>query len=145
MTCKEIIKYLEDWAPKEIAWQNDNVGIQVGNTNKKVTNILIGLELTADVVNQAIRKNCNLIITHHPLIFRPIKKLEPDKDPDSQLIEKLIKKDITLYSAHTNLDFTKHGVSFQLAKKLGLKNITFLQNLKVKSIQIICLHSQHTC
>lgn len=136
MTCKEIIKYLEDWAPKEIAWQNDNVGIQVGYTNKKVTNILIGLELTADVVNQAIRKNCNLIITHHPLIFLPIKKLEPDKDPDSQLIEKLIKKDITLYSAHTNLDFTKHGVSFQLAKKLGLKNITFLQNLKANQYKL---------
>lgn len=144
MTCKEIIKYLEDWAPKEIAWQNDNVGIQVGNTNKRVTNILIGLELTPDVLTQAIKKNCNLIITHHPLIFRPIKKLEVNKDPDSKLIEKLIKKDITLYSAHTNLDFTKHGVSFQLAKKLGLKNITFLQNLKANqyklSVFIPCTH-----
>ena len=79
MTCKEIIKYLEDWAPKEIAWQNDNVGIQVGNTSRKVTNILLSLELTAEVVNQAIKKNCNLIITHHPLIFHPIKKLDLNK------------------------------------------------------------------
>ena len=130
MTCKEVIKYLEDWAPKEIAWQNDNVGVQIGNTNRKVTSILLSLELTADVANQAIKKKCNLIITHHPLIFHPIKKLDFTKDPNAQLIEKLIKNEITLYSAHTNLDFTKHGVSFQLAKKLGLKNITFLKNQK---------------
>lgn len=130
MTCKEVIKYLENWAPKEIAWKNDNVGIQVGNTNKKITNILLSLELTADVLNQAINKNCNLIITHHPLIFHPIYKLELNNDSTAKLIQKLIKKDITLYSAHTNLDFTKHGVSFQLAKKLELTNITFLKNQK---------------
>jgi dinuclear metal center YbgI/SA1388 family protein len=130
MTCKEVIKYLEDWAPKEIAWQNDNIGVQVGNTNRKVTNILLSLELTADVVNQAIKRKCNLVITHHPLIFHPIKNLDLNKDPNAQLIEKLIKKEIILYSAHTNLDYTKHGVSFQLAKKLGLKNITFLKNQK---------------
>lgn len=139
MTCKEVIKYLEDWAPKEIAWQNDNVGVQVGNTNRKVTNILLSLELTADVANQAIKKNCNLIITHHPLIFHPIKKLDLNKDPNAQLIEKLIKKEITVYSAHTNLDFTKHGVSFQLAKKLGLKNITFLKKLKSNQYKLSVL------
>lgn len=136
MTCKEVIKYLEDWAPKEIAWQNDNVGVQVGNTNRKVTNILLSLELTVDVANQAIKKNCNLIITHHPLIFHPINKLNLNKDINAQLIEKLIKKEITLYSAHTNLDFTKHGVSFQLAKKLGLKNITFLKNQKSNQFKL---------
>jgi len=130
MTCKEVIKYLEDWAPKEIAWQNDNVGVQVGNTSRKVKNILLSLELTAEVVNQAIKKKCNLVITHHPLIFHPIKKLDLNSDINAQLIEKLIKKEITVFSAHTNLDFTKHGVSFQLAKKLGLKNITFLKKQK---------------
>jgi len=130
MTCREVIKYLEDWAPQQIAWQNDNVGVQVGSINKKVTNIMLSLEITPAVVNQAIKKNCNLIITHHPLIFYPIKKLDLNNDSDAQLIEKLIKKDITLYSAHTNLDFTKHGVSFQLAKQLGLRNITFLKNQK---------------
>lgn len=136
MTCKEVIKYLEDWAPRETAWQNDNVGVQVGNTDRKISNILIGLELTADVVNQAIKKNCNLIITHHPLIFHPIKNLDLNHDSNARLIEKLIKKEITIYSAHTNLDFTKHGVSFQLAKKLGLKNITFLKNLKSNQFKL---------
>jgi dinuclear metal center YbgI/SA1388 family protein len=136
MTCKEVIKYLEDWAPKEIAWQNDNVGVQVGNTSRIVKNILLSLELTSEVVNQAIKKKCNLVITHHPLIFHLIKKLDLKNDINAQLIEKLIKKEITLYSAHTNLDFTKHGVSFQLAKKLGLKNITFLKNLKSNQFKL---------
>jgi dinuclear metal center YbgI/SA1388 family protein len=136
MTCKEIIKYLEDWAPKEIAWQTDNVGIQVGRSSNKVKNIMLSLELTTDVVKQAITKHCNLIITHHPLIFQPIKKLNLNNDPNAKLIEKLIKNEITLFSAHTNLDFTKHGVSFQLAKKLGLKNISFLKNLKSNQFKV---------
>jgi dinuclear metal center YbgI/SA1388 family protein len=136
MTRKEIIKYLEDWAPKEIAWQNDNVGLQVGRSTAKLKNILLSLELTPEVVNQAIKKNCNLIITHHPLIFQPIRSLNLNSDLNTQLIEKLIKNDISLYSAHTNLDFTKHGVSFQLAKKLGLQNITFLKNLKSNQFKL---------
>lgn len=137
MTFKQIFKYLEDWAPKEIAWQNDNVGLQVGQANKKIKNILLSLELTNEVINQAISKNCNLIITHHPLIFPPIKKLDLTSDKTSSLIEKLIKNNITLFSAHTNLDFTKHGVSFQLAKRLGLKNISFLKNLEANQFKLI--------
>ena len=136
MTCIEIIKYLEDWAPKEIAWQNDNAGIQVGRSNNKVKNIMLSLELTTDVVKQAILKNCNFIITHHPLIFQPIKKLNLNNEPNAKLIEKLIKNEITLFSAHTNLDFAKHGVSFQLAKKLGLQNISFLKNLKSNQFKV---------
>lgn len=136
MICKEVIKYLENWAPKEIAWQSDNVGLQVGNPNKKIKNIMLSLELTTDVLQQAIRKGCNLIITHHPIIFYPIKKIELNKDINYALIEKLIKNDICLYSSHTNLDFTKHGVSFQLAKKIGLQNISFLKNLKANQFKI---------
>lgn len=136
MTCNEIIEFLENWAPTEIAWKSDNVGVQVGNTTSIITNILISLELTENVINQAIKKNCNLIITHHPLIFQPIKRLVFTTDTESKLIEKLIKENITLYSAHTNLDFTKHGVSFQLAKRLGLKNISFLKNLNSNQVKL---------
>jgi dinuclear metal center YbgI/SA1388 family protein len=131
-----VIKYLEDWAPKEIAWQNDNVGLQVGHVNKKIQNIMLSLEISPAVLTQAISRKCNLIVTHHPLIFQPIKKLNFNTDPNSQIIEKLIKNDIALVSAHTNLDFTKHGVSFQLAKKLGLKKIQFLRNLKSNQIKL---------
>ena len=130
MTCNEIFKYFEDWAPKEISWQKDNVGLQVGSVKRKVTNILLSLELTDGVVEDAIKKNCNLIITHHPLLFHSLKRIDTLNDKNSRLIEKLIKNDITLYSAHTNLDFTKDGVSFELAKILNLKKINFLVNLK---------------
>ncbi|MGA8263310.1 MAG: Nif3-like dinuclear metal center hexameric protein [Ignavibacteriaceae bacterium] len=129
MTCNEIFKYLENWAPKEIAWKNDNVGLQVGSASREVENIILCLEVNMQVIEQAIKKKCNLIISHHPLIFHPLKKIDVGRNKDSVIIEKLIKNDITLYSAHTNLDFTKDGVSFELAKKLKLQNIKFLANL----------------
>ncbi len=137
MTCGEIIKYIESWAPKGIAWSKDNVGLQVGSVERKVKNILLSLDLNMNVLNEAIKKNCNLIINHHPLLFNPIKKIDIDKDPASLIIEKLIKQDLTLYSAHTNLDFTKNGVSFELAKTLKLKNIRFLTNLKSTQYKLI--------
>jgi dinuclear metal center YbgI/SA1388 family protein len=126
----EIIKNIENWAPKEIAWEKDNVGLQVGNTHNKVKNILICLDINEKVIEEALNKNCNLIISHHPLLFNPLRKIDIANDRNSQLIGDLIKNDITLYSAHTNLDYTKDGVSFKLAEKLGLRNISFLVNLK---------------
>jgi len=126
MKCSEIIKNLEEWAPKEIAWQKDNVGLQVGSADRNINNILLCLDLTSNVIDEAVEKNCNLIISHHPLLFHPLKKVDLQKDKNSRLIEKLIKKEINLYSEHTNLDYTKNGVSFELAKILELKNIDFL-------------------
>lgn len=124
----EIIKYLEEWAPPGAAWKDDNVGLQVGTGDVKIKNILLALELNQKVLSQAIKKNCNFIFTHHPFIFTPLQKLDFKNDPKAAIIRGLIKNDITLYSAHTNLDFTKGGVSFELAKKLKLKNIEFLVN-----------------
>jgi dinuclear metal center YbgI/SA1388 family protein len=89
-----------------------------------------------DVINESIANDCNLIITHHPLIFHPIKSLDFQKDKNSLLIQKLIKNDLTLFSAHTNLDFTKNGVSFQLAKTLGLKDIDFLVKLDANQCKL---------
>lgn len=129
MTCNEIFKYLESWAPAEIAWQKDNVGLQVGSGNRKLKNIILCLEVDMKVIEQAIKKKCNLIISHHPLLFHPLKKIDVGQDKNSILIEKLIKNNITLFSSHTNLDFTKNGVSFELAKTLKLQNIKFLNNL----------------
>jgi len=136
MTCGEIIKILETWAPREISLERDNPGLQVGSGKNIVKNILLSLELTMDVINESIAKECNLIITHHPLIFHPVKSLDFQRDKNSMLIEKLIKNDLTLFSAHTNLDFTKNGVSFELAKMLGLKGIDFLVNLSANQYKI---------
>ena len=126
----EIIKNIENWAPKEIAWQKDNVGLQVGDSKTRVKNILICLEVNDEVIDEALKKKCNFIISHHPLLFTPLKNITPAQDKTSRIIQKLIKHDITLYSAHTNLDYTKDGVSFKLAEKLHLKNTGFLINLK---------------
>ena len=137
MTCGEIFKYIESWAPEEIAWNKDNVGLQVGSAERKVKNILLALDLNMKVITEAIKKDCNIIITHHPLLFNPLRKIDTDQDNTSRLVEKLIKHDITLFSSHTNLDFTKGGVSFELAKALELKNIRFLSNLKSIQYKLI--------
>ncbi len=130
MNTKDIIKFLENWAPPGAAWKNDNVGLQVGSMELGVSNILLSLELNEKVLNEALRLKANFIFTHHPFLFHPLKKIQIDSDPKSKLIEKLIKNNITLYSAHTNLDFTKDGVSFELAKTLKLNGLNFLVNEK---------------
>lgn len=136
MNGKEIIKYLEEWAPRGIAWDKDNVGVQVGNPETKIKNIILSLDLSDTVIEEAIKNECNLIITHHPLLYRPLKNLDFSKNRTALMIEKLIKNDISLYSAHTNLDFTKHGVSYQLAKRINLKRIRFLKNLSGNQIKL---------
>jgi len=99
MRCERIVKIIEDWAPKSIAWEKDNVGLQVGSLRREVSNILLCLDVTENVVDEAVKRRCNLIISHHPLLFRSLKKLDVEKDKSSRIIEKLIKKDITLYIA----------------------------------------------
>lgn len=136
MRIKELIKYFEEWAPPKAAWEKDNVGLQVGKTDNETQNVLLCLEVTDEAVDEAIENNCNLIFTHHPFIFNPIKKIDLSNDYHSKLLEKLIKNDITLYSAHTNLDFAKYGVSFVLAEQLGLQNIKFLVNQESNQLKL---------
>jgi dinuclear metal center YbgI/SA1388 family protein len=137
MNCKEVIDKIEQWAPGDIAWDRDNTGLQVGSVEREIKKILLSLDLTEPVLEEAISKKCNLIITHHPLLFTPLKRIDTLKNHNSKLIEKLIKNDITLYSAHTNLDYTKDGVSFELAKKLNLQNIKFLLPIKSNQSKIV--------
>lgn len=137
MICKDVIYYLEGWAPKGIAWERDNVGLQVGSENRRLKNILLSLDLTLEVIDEAINRNCNLIITHHPLLFYPLHKIDTENDQTSKMVEKLVKNNITLYSAHTNLDMAKDGVSFQLANKLKLQNLNFLRNLGNNQVKFV--------
>jgi dinuclear metal center YbgI/SA1388 family protein len=137
MKVKELITHIESWAPPGIAWEGDNIGLQVGSSEDKISNILLTLELDDKSLNQAIQKKCNFIFTHHPLIFKPLKKIDTAKDNKSKLIEKLIKNNITLFSAHTNLDFTRGGVSFELANVLKLKNIDFLEISEENQVKIV--------
>ena len=137
MKCKEIIKYLDDWAPPGIAWDRDNVGLQVGSPEAEIQKILICLELTPEILKESLEKSCNLIITHHPFLFKGLKKINLASDKTSQLLASLIKNDINLISYHTNLDFTKSGVSFQLAEQLQLNSVKFLTPLEAKQSKIV--------
>ncbi len=124
---KDFIKFFENIVPKGAAWEKDNVGLQFGNPNDPIKNILVCLELNPQALKFAINNNCNFIITHHPFIFTPLKNINYNTESGKIIIE-AIKNNITVYSAHTNLDFSKGGVSFQLAKKLKLTELKFLTN-----------------
>ena len=137
MIANELINYIENWAPPEIAWDKDNIGLQVGSIKQRISNIFLCLELTEKALNEAIKKKANFIFTHHPFIFSPLKTINISSDPKAKLIERLIKNDITLFSAHTNLDFTKDGVSFELAKTLKLQNTKFLVNQKSNQFKLV--------
>ncbi len=137
MTINKLIRFIENWAPPEIAWERDNVGLQIGSRDYTIRNVFLALDLTEDVVDKAIKNNCNLIFTHHPFLFTPLKKIDYSRNPKASLIKKLIINEISVFSAHTNLDYTKDGVSFQLAKKIGLTNIEFLSPLSGKELKLV--------
>ncbi|MGL5772186.1 MAG: Nif3-like dinuclear metal center hexameric protein, partial [Bacteroidales bacterium] len=125
MQIRDILNVIEAYAPLALQESYDNCGVQVGNDRTDVTGVLIAIDITEDLIDEAIAKNCNLIVAHHPLIFKGVKKLT-GKDYIERCIIKAIKHDIVLYAAHTNLDNVKTGVSFRMAEKLGLKHVRVL-------------------
>jgi dinuclear metal center YbgI/SA1388 family protein len=127
MKIKEILHSLEKWAPKAYQESYDNCGIQSGNDQHELTGILISLDTTEVVVEEAIAKKCNLIISHHPLLFKGVKNITGKNDLERTLI-KAIKHDITLYAIHTNLDHVSTGVNYQICKQLGLENTSTLSS-----------------
>jgi len=131
-----IIQMFENWAPKWVAWEKDNVGLQVGDKQNKITKILVTLDVTKQIVDEAVKQKTELIVSHHPLLFRPPSAIIAS-DPVGELVLRLAENRISLFSAHTNLDHTQGGVSFALAEKLELKNIGFLTPLKNSLAKII--------
>lgn len=122
---RHISTFLNQWAPPSIKMDYDNVGLLVGDSNTEVNSVLTCLDVTDEVVDEAIKKNCQLIVAHHPLIFGKIGSINPSNE-QGRIIYKLIKNDIGLLVAHTNLDAALDGVSFVLANILGLDNLSFL-------------------
>lgn len=120
MISKTIINFLEEIAPKKLAEDWDNVGLQLGNTKKEVKKILLALDITKEVVEYAVSKKIDMIISHHPLFFTSFKKIDTNTYKGS-IIEKLIKNDILVYTAHTNLDASNNGVNDELARLLDIK------------------------
>ncbi len=136
MVISQITAVLEEWAPRWVAMERDNVGLQVGDAHRRVSRVLVAFEVTPKVVEEAIAKKAELIITHHPLIFRPVHSITAH-DTIGRLLLKLAENKIALYSAHTNLDFTKDGVSYTLAEKLELQKIRFLKPLEQTLAKVI--------
>jgi len=116
-----IIQYFEEFSPKRLAMEGDKIGLQVGTLNKEIKKVMVTLDVLENVVDEAIQQGVDLIIAHHAVIFRPLKSLRTDM-PAGRLYEKLIKHDIAVYIAHTNLDVAVGGINDLMADALELQN-----------------------
>ena len=127
MTIKDVTQYLESIAPLRFQEDYDNSGLIVGDPSTQVTGILISLDAIESVIDDAIAQGCNLIVSHHPIVFRGIKKFDPTSYVNRCII-KAIKHDIGLYSIHTNLDnVLSSGVNQRICQQLGLRDVSLLK------------------
>lgn len=126
MIIRDIIKAIEEVAPLAIQESYDNAGLLVGDTNSQATGALLTLDVTEEIVDEAISKKVNLIISHHPVIFSGLKKLTGGNASERAII-KAIRNEIAIYCAHTNIDNSNHGINTLLAERLGLEKITTLK------------------
>lgn len=125
LTVKKVLNILNDIAPMEMAEDYDNVGLLVGDANREVTKIMCVLDLTKEIVDDAIEKKVDLIVSHHPLIFKGMKKITT-KDYKGEIIGKLFKHDISYIAMHTNFDKAKDCLNDYLAELLDMKNVEVL-------------------
>lgn len=144
MLIKEVTRHLENLAPK--SWQEgyDNSGLLTGSLDDHVTGILVTLDCTEEVVEEAIQLKCNLIVAHHPIIFKGLKKLTGQNYVERTII-KAIKNDIAIYAIHTNLDHVHTGVNKKIAEKLGLVSVKILapkKNTLCKLVTFVPLNKE---
>ena len=126
---KDVTRYLEEWAPLSYQESYDNAGLITGNASSEVTGLMVTLDCTEEVVDEAIQSGCNLIVAHHPILFKGLKKLTGTNYVERTII-KAIKHDIAIYAIHTNLDNVHTGVNRKICEKIGLKNIKVLSPKK---------------
>lgn len=116
----DIFKAMETWAPKHLAYDWDNVGLQIGSFHKPVQKVMVTLDILESTVDEAIDQNVGLIIAHHPLLFKSMKQVNVDT-AKGRIIQKLLQHDISVYAAHTNLDAANGGVNDMLCDLLGIE------------------------
>lgn len=139
MKVADIILHLEQLAPLAYQESYDNSGLLVGNANRQVSKILVSLDCTELVVDEAIEMGCNMVVSHHPIVFKGLKKFTGSNYIE-RTVEKAIKNDIVLYAIHTNLDNVMGGVNYKIASLLGLQNVQMLSpksNL-LKKLTVFC-------
>ncbi len=127
MKIREITECIEAFAPLALQESYDNAGLIVGRLDSELRGgVLLAVDVTEEVISEAIDKGCGMIVTHHPIVFHPLKRLNSASVVE-RCVESAIKHDIALYACHTNLDSVKDGMSWRLGKMLGLKNMQILE------------------
>jgi dinuclear metal center YbgI/SA1388 family protein len=127
MPCvSDILNALFEWAPAPLAWERDNIGLLVGSESGEVCKLLVCLDVTPAVVQEAMESGVDLIVAHHPIIFQPIRRIRTDQRQGKMLAE-LLSNGISVIAMHTNVDATWNGLNFTLAARLGLHSIRPLQ------------------
>ncbi len=126
---KDITNYLESVAPLAYQESYDNTGLIVGDAAMEVTGVLVSLDCTEEVVLEAIKQGCNMVVAHHPIVFSGLKKFN-GKNYVERAVILAIKNDIALYASHTNLDSVVGGVNYKIAEKLGLERLKILSPKK---------------
>jgi dinuclear metal center YbgI/SA1388 family protein len=133
-----VIQIFEQFSPKHLAMPDDKIGLQLGTLQKDIRKVLIALDVTYAVVEEAIQEQVDLIIAHHAIIYRPLPHLQTDT-PAGRLYERLIKHDIAVYIAHTNLDVAEGGVNDMMAEALGLFDLSYLEAVYTDKLKkLVC-------
>lgn len=136
MKLKVITQFLENEFPLSLQESYDNSGLLIGSPEMEIAGVLVCLDSIEKIVDEAIEKNCNLIIAHHPIIFKGLKKIT-ESSYIERVVSKCIKNDIALYAIHTNLDNHFQGVNREMAKRIGLTNIKILQPILGNLLKLI--------
>ncbi|MBP5572238.1 MAG: Nif3-like dinuclear metal center hexameric protein [Bacteroidales bacterium] len=123
---KDVINAIEAVAPLKLQDEWDNSGLQVGFTQDEVKGVLVCLDITEEIVDEAIEKGCTMIVSHHPLLFHALKQVS-DSTYQQRCVAKAITKGLAIYSAHTSLDNARGGVNFKIAELIGLRNLDWLE------------------
>ncbi len=125
MKVREIIAAIEEFAPAALQEEYDNTGLQIGSPEQEVHGVLFGFDCTEALVKEALDRGCDMIVTHHPLIYHPLRNIYPS-DPTGAAVIAAIKGGVAVYASHTAADKTPDGVSWTMARKLGLENVRVL-------------------
>ena len=134
MKIKEVLSALERFAPLPLQESWDNAGLQVGLTETEVSGALLCLDVNEKIVDEAIQKGCNLVVSHHPLLFRGLKTIS-DLTDVQRTVMKAVQKGVCVISMHTNMDNAKGGVNYKMAEKLGLRDVLFLAPKTVDGVE----------
>ena len=123
---QDVVTTLERFAPLPLQESYDNAGLQVGLTAAEVSGVLLCLDVTEAVIDEAVRLDCNLVVAHHPLLFRPLRRVGGDTQAE-RCVRLAVRHDVAVYAAHTNLDNQLGGVNDEMARRLGLSHVVRLQ------------------